>query len=90
VNPIGVGLDGKKQPSTCNDKKCSRNAIDARSIDLKSDSNDIKSTQMKQRSVITLILLLSETQWCFSTCREAIMSNGMTERDCERGKIGSS
>jgi hypothetical protein len=35
-------------------------------------------------------VLLSEAQWCFSACGEAIMSNEMTESDSERGKMGSS
>jgi hypothetical protein len=40
--------------------------------------------------VRTLIVLLSEAQWCFSASGEAIMSNEMTESDSERGEIGSS
>jgi hypothetical protein len=36
-----------------------------------------------------LIVLLSEAQWCFSACGDAIVSNEMTESDSERG-IGSS
>jgi hypothetical protein len=37
----------------------------------------------------TLIVLLSEAQWCFSAWGEAMMSNETTESDSERG-VGSS